>query len=102
MATEQILSPIQVADLYRLRAILEVMKKNLFLINEVPNAQIVWVGGGNLYDLALKYYGDATQWNYIAVANNLVDPELPITVKPIQLLIPPKPANQSGGVYNAP
>jgi nucleoid-associated protein YgaU len=30
--------------------------------------------GGDLYRLALQYLGDATQWNRIAQANNLLDP----------------------------
>jgi hypothetical protein len=34
------------------------------------------VTGGDLYRLALKYLGDATQWNRIAQANDLLDPVL--------------------------
>ena len=36
----------------------------------------IQVVGGDLYRLALQYYGDATQWWRIARANNLTDPVL--------------------------
>jgi hypothetical protein len=34
----------------------------------------VVAAGGDMYHLALQYLGDATQWNRIAQANNLLDP----------------------------
>lgn len=57
--------------------------------------QTVTVGGGNLYSLALKYLGDATQWNRIAQLNGLTDPVLTgITT----LKIPAVNASAGGGV----
>jgi len=40
----------------------------------------VVVAGGDLYHIALKYLGDATQWNRIAQENDLLDPVLTGTV----------------------
>ena len=34
----------------------------------------VVVSGGDLFHLALTHLGDATQWNRLAQANNLLDP----------------------------
>ena len=34
----------------------------------------VVVSGGDMYHLALKYLNDASSWNRIAQANNLLDP----------------------------
>lgn len=39
--------------------------------------QIITVAGGNLFQLAAQYLGDATQWNRIAALNGLTDPYLP-------------------------
>jgi len=53
--------------------------------------------GGSLVDLALQYYGDATQWTVIAAANSLNDPAISGQVT---LTIPPAsttPANIGGG-----
>jgi nucleoid-associated protein YgaU len=58
--------------------------------------QTVTVIGGNLFDLALQYLGDATQWNRIAQANNLTDPMLTGTVT---LQIPSVDASAGGGIY---
>jgi nucleoid-associated protein YgaU len=57
----------------------------------------ITVGGGNLYDVAAKQYGDPTAWVLIAQANGLTDPTLAgITV----LTIPPY-NNSSGGVLTS-
>jgi hypothetical protein len=34
----------------------------------------IQVSGGDLFHVALKYLGDATQWNRIAQQNDLLDP----------------------------
>ena len=91
------------ANLYQLQSVLTRMKRNLQLIDEAPNAQIITVVGGDLFQLAMKYYGDATYWTTIAQANisvllnsdGFVDPR----INGIQtLLLPPKPATSNGGL----
>lgn len=83
---------------YRLQTQLQLIKKNILLINQSPNAQIITIGGGNLYELAEKYYGDARLWNLIADANNLTDPQISgITT----LLIPQNNTDSSEGILNA-
>jgi nucleoid-associated protein YgaU len=55
----------------------------------------VTVAGGNLYAVAQKYLGDATQWNRIAQANGLLDP----VITGVQTLkIPTYNPNLTGGV----
>ena len=54
--------------------------------------QTVTVAGGNLFQLAAQYLGDATQWNRIAQLNGLTDPFLS---GPITLELPP--VNSSAG-----
>ena len=58
--------------------------------------QTVTLIGGNLYDLALEYLGDATQWNRIAQANGLTDPML---TGQNTLTIPSADAGAGGGIY---
>ena len=53
------------------------------------------VVGGNLFQIAAKYLGDATQWNRIAAANNIQDPF--INGIYMNLLIPPVDPNASNG-----
>lgn len=36
--------------------------------------QNIMVSGGNLFQIAAQYLGDATQWNRIAALNGLSDP----------------------------
>jgi hypothetical protein len=51
---------------------------------------------GNLFDVASKQLGDATQWSRIAEVNGLVDP---FFTGPQTLLIPaPDPAGGNGGI----
>ena len=59
------------------------------------SAQTVTVAGGNLFALAAKYLGDATQWIRIAQANRLTDPVLTGVVT---LTIPPVNAAAGGGI----
>jgi nucleoid-associated protein YgaU len=55
----------------------------------------VTVSGTNLYALAAKYLGDATQWVRIAEQNNLSDPQ--ISGAAVVLLIPAPDPNTTGG-----
>jgi nucleoid-associated protein YgaU len=55
----------------------------------------VTVAGGNLYQLAAQYLGDATQWLRIAQDNNLTDPVLAGVVT---LTIPDPDPDTTGGV----
>lgn len=82
---------------YKLQAQLSLISKNLLLINAPPNAQVITVVGGNLYQLAEKYYNDATLWNLIADVNNIADPEI---VGQVTLLIPPINTSQTGGILD--
>ena len=50
--------------------------------------------GGDLYRLAARTYGDATQWYRIAAANNLVDPLVP---GPMTLVIPDATTQPTNG-----
>ena len=58
--------------------------------------QTISVAGGNLYALALRYLGDASQWNRIAQLNNMIDPML-IGLNTLQ--IPSVDPSQGGGIY---
>jgi hypothetical protein len=55
----------------------------------------ITVSGTNLYALAARYLGDATQWLRIAQQNNLSDPQ--ISGAPVTLLIPAPDPNATGG-----
>ena len=63
--------------------------------------QIIKVIGGNLFNIAMLYLGDATQWNRIAEASGTgFDPVLPrATVT--TLTIPNAVTDSSGGIYGA-
>lgn len=56
----------------------------------------VTVAGGNLFSLALKHLGDATQWNRIAALNGLSDPWLPPEIKTLR--IPAVNLSATGGI----
>lgn len=58
--------------------------------------QQITVPSGNLFQVAMQYLGDATQWNEIATLNGMVDPWF---TGPLTLLIPPvNPAGGNGGI----
>lgn len=59
------------------------------------SGQTATVAGGNLFALAAKYLGDATQWIRLAQANGLSDPVLQGVVT---LTIPPVNAAAGGGL----
>jgi hypothetical protein len=53
------------------------------------------VGGGNLWQIAAQYLGDATQAATIAWLNGLSDPML---IGQVTLVIPPPTAASTGGL----
>ncbi len=55
----------------------------------------ITVAGGNLFQIAAKQLGDATQWIRIAQLNNLSDPMLSGT---ITLLLPSRNSAFGGGI----
>ena len=55
----------------------------------------ITVRGGDLFELALTYLGDATQWERIADLNGLDDPILPPDTR-LDLILPPANAAASG------
>jgi hypothetical protein len=85
-------------QLYQMQFYLERMQANINLINSVPNAKLITVIGGNLFQIASQYYGDASQWPLIAQANQLTDPML---VGINSLLVPPLNNQDTGGILNA-
>lgn len=96
----------QLANMYLLIDLLEVMQQNLNLLAAGDQGQQITVSGTNLYAIAATYYGDATYWNVIAQANQskikqangFIDPNL---VGIVTLVIPPKPGTPTGGIYSA-
>lgn len=60
----------------------------------MASAQNITVSGGNLYQLAAQYLGDATQWNRIAELNVMTDPFISGTV---MLTLPPVDASAGNG-----
>lgn len=84
--------------LYRLQSIMSsYVIKNIMLTGKAEQADIVTFINPNLYRVAVQYYGDVNYWTVIANANNLTDPKVTGTVT---LLIPPKPALNSGAILN--
>ena len=59
--------------------------------------QTVTVSGGNLYQIALQQYGDATQWWRIAQANGLTDPNI---IGIVTISIPSMTATDTGGILD--
>ena len=57
--------------------------------------QTLTVAGGNLFQLAAQYLGDATQWIRIAQLNGLSDPLLTGLTT---LLVPDVDASAGGGI----
>lgn len=72
------------------------MQTNLNQINS--SGRVITVGGGNLFDIAAKEYGNASAWTQIAQANKLSDPTLAGVTT---LIIPPYNNGTSGGVLSS-
>ncbi len=61
-------------------------------------AKSITIAGGNLFQIAAKELGDATQWNRIASLNGLTDPMITGVVT---LQLPPvNPTAGNGGILN--
>lgn len=87
------------ARMYQLQSVLIEMRKNIALITQGANGQLLTVNGANLFQLAAQYYGNATFWTTIAKANGLTDPQLqPGT--PMTLVIPQVPTDTGGVLYS--
>lgn len=84
------------SQLYQMQNYINRIINNLALVNQYPNAQIVTVIGGNLFQLASQYYNDASQWSLIAQVNNITDPMI---VGEKTLLIPPLNGQDTGGIW---
>ncbi len=61
----------------------------------MSNLRTINVSGGNLWSIAARELGDATQASRIATLNGLSDPFL---TGQITLLLPPIDATQTGGL----
>lgn len=92
--TGQVAASTQLPLLYNLQSAAGRITTNLNLVNSPKTAATQTVGGGTLFDVAAKQYGDATKYIAIAQANKISDPSL-TTIQ--TLTIPNNPAN-SGGV----
>ena len=57
--------------------------------------RLVTVAGGNLFEVAARLLGDATQWNRIAASNGILDPWLQGLVT---LAIPDATPSAGGGI----
>ena len=93
--TSQVTAMTQLPQLYNLQSVLGRMGGNLGTIGKGTNS--VTQAGGNLFDIALKSYGDATAWTTLARANNLSDPQL----SGVNTVSIPATPDGSGGVLNA-
>lgn len=68
------------------------------IVTSRVTSQTINVAGGNLFQIASVYLGDATQWNRIAALNGLTDPALTGVVT---LLLPPfDPSAGNGGILD--
>jgi nucleoid-associated protein YgaU len=94
--TAYVNASLQMPQLMGLNSVLGRMGTNLGQINS--SSKTITVPGGNLFDLASKFYGDASKWTLLAKANKTTDPNLSgITT----LVIPPANSTDDGGVLNA-
>jgi len=83
-------------QLLQVSGLLGRMSTNLGQINS--SGRTITVGGGNLFDIAAKQYGDPSAWTQIAQANNLSDPTL---AGISTLIIPPYNNGTSGGILSS-
>lgn len=87
------------SNLYLVQSLLAQINFNLALINQGASGANIIVNGANLFQLAAQYYGDASLWTNIALANDLVDPVVPAGVA-ISLTIPQQ-TTDTMGIYQA-
>lgn len=91
--TGQVAAATQLPLLYNLQSVTGRITTNLNLVNSPLTSASQTVGGGTLFDLAAKAYGDATKWAAIAQANKITDPSIAAITK---VTIPNNPANNDG------
>lgn len=91
--TGQVTAATQLPLLYNLQSVASRITTNLNLINSPLVSASKMVGGGTLFDLSAKSYGDATKWAAIAQANKISDPNITSITK---LTIPNNPINSDG------
>ena len=91
---EQVTAFSQSSKLYQLRSVASRIQTNLNLIGAGPNVRTVTVGGGTLFDVAAREYGDPSLWSAIAQANKLTE----TTISSITNLIIPNNPQSNGGV----
>lgn len=95
---------LQLSRLYLLQDLLNVMQQNLDVQLLGQPGITISQNGGNVFALASKYYNDATLWTEIANinqttlmdANGFINPNISTL---ISIVIPPKPATTSGGIF---
>ena len=87
----------QLYSLLSIKSVLQQIYDNLALIEEGAQGAVITVNNISLYQLAAKYYGDATAWTTIAEANGITDPMI---VQATTLTIPPT-ATSTGGVLSS-
>lgn len=92
----QLNASVMQSQLLSLKGLLGRMTLNLSNVNS--SQRVITVGGGSLFDIASREYGDATAWTQIANANGLTDPVLSGTTT---LIIPPYSASQTGGILGS-
>lgn len=85
------------SNAYLLKAVLTQIQTNLNLVRAGLSGQTLVVNGANLYQLAAKYYGDASLWTTIAKANGLVDPV--IKSGTVISLVIPSQTTDTDGIY---
>lgn len=90
---------LNLADAYLLEAFLLQIQRNIVLISKGSDGKNIIINGGNLYQLASQYYGDATLWTTIAKANGLVDPFI-YPGEAMSLVIPAQ-TTDTDGVYQS-
>lgn len=95
--TGQINAMTNQTNLVQLSSVLGRMGTNLGQIG--TGVKSINVGGGSLYDLASKYYGDITGWTALQTANPQLNNDPVITGN--QTIVIPPYAGGSGGVLSA-
>lgn len=73
----QVSAATQLPILQQLQSVTGRITTNLNVLNNGgANVRQVAVAGGNLYDRAAAFYGDATKWDVLAKANDTTDPSV--------------------------
>lgn len=94
---EQSSDILELANLYRMQAVLERMLVRVDETKGTADAPTVTVQDTSLYALAAKYYGSADQWVIIADANGIIEPQI---TKVTTLIIPDWDGVDRGGEFD--